>query len=89
MTKTVKEHFENCKQVSQVVDDANALLSKVQRELAVARATLEALIDYQHPKLSMDYPYLIKGDCASPSGAPVHLIKVQIRNINELLGDRA
>ena len=86
-----KAHFENCKQVSQIVDDANALLTKVRDELFVARATLEALAAYQHPKLSMNMPNGI-ADSSNEREKPVppaYVITRQIKRINAILGDRA
>lgn len=90
MTKTVKEHFENCKSVARVVDDANALLTKVQKELCAARATLEALQDEQHPRVRMNVPYHMRtGSRDQMVELPETVIKWQIERINALLGDRA
>ena len=88
---TIKSHFENCKQVSQIVDDANALLTKVRDELFVARETLEKLTEYQHSKLSMPIPYrLYEGSGErEKSVAPAVVISRQVHRINALLGDRA
>jgi len=91
MTDTLKDHFENCKQVSKIVDDANALLTKVQSELFIARETLEALAQYQHPKLAMNMPYRM-ADGQSEREKPVqpaYVISRQVARINALLGDRA
>lgn len=88
MNKTVKEHFEDCKQVSEVVDNANALLTKVQTELKYAREVLEKLVDYQHPKLIIATAYmswLTKDDKMTPD----EMIRAEVRRINNLLGDRA
>lgn len=90
MTKTVKEHFEDCKDVSEIIDNANALLIKCQRELAMARALLDAIKPYQHEMLKMPAPYGWSsrtknlGDCR-----PTSFIEEEIEAINNLLGDRA
>ena len=89
MTKSVKEHFDNCKQVSDIVDDANALLTKVQRELSVAREVLESLIEYQHQKLQMSVPYNIRKTNEEKVVTPAALIRLEITRINKILGDRA
>lgn len=91
MTDTIKAHFENCKQVSQIVDDANALLTKVRDELFVARETLEGLVQYQHPKISMSLPYRLADsrEDREKSVAPAYVISRQVARINALLGDRA
>lgn len=86
MSKTVKEHLEECKQVSDVIESANALLKKVQAELAIARAVLEELREYQHPKLTMPHPYQLD---RSKTSTPKSLIELEIDRINTLLGDRA
>ncbi len=89
MTKnTVKEHFEECKSVSDVIDNANALLTKCQAELMAARDVLEGLIDYQHPKLSLQAPYRLRSG-SDKSLSPTALIELEISRINTLLGDRA
>lgn len=88
MTKTVKEHIANCKQVSQIVEDANALLHKVQSELYVSRAVLEALIEYQHQKMIMRAPSEMRHQ--NSDAVPVaKVIRDEIARINEILGDRA
>lgn len=89
MTKTVKDHFEACRDVSKLIDDANALATKLQAELKVSRAAFEALVDFQHPKLMMDYPYEMRRNNDLKNGTPATVIKSQIERINALLGDRA
>ena len=88
MSKTVKEHFEACKQVSQVIDDANALLTKCKDELHRSRTILELLEPYQHPKLAVPIPYMawLTDEKSMP---PSSLIALAIKRINALLGDRA
>lgn len=88
MSKTVKDHFEDCKQVSDVIDTANALLTKCQRELQVARDVLEALVECQHPKIIMKTPYSLRAQDLEHS-PPDNVIRHEIKRINELLGDRA
>lgn len=91
MTETTKAHFDNCKQVSQILDDANALLTKVRDELFTARETLEKLTEYQHHKLAMPIPYrLAWGDSErEKTVTPAVVIIRQVHRINALLGDRA
>ena len=91
MSETLKAHFENCKQVSQIVDDANALLTKVRDELFTAREALESLIQYQHPKLAMSMPYRLAESASEREKmvAPAAVISRQVGRINALLGDRA
>lgn len=85
---TIKQHFEDCKQVSVVIDNANALLTKTKRALEEARATLEALVEYQHPKLDMRAPYH-QGSGSRDASRPAEVIRVEVARINALLGDRA
>lgn len=99
MSKTVKEHFAACKQVSEVIDDANALLTKCRDELHKARIILEMIGPYQHPKLEVPIgcngwisdqknmpPGWISDEKYMP---PSTLIEIEIKRINALLGDRA
>lgn len=85
---TVKEHFEECKQVSDVIDRANALLVKCRAELSDARDVLDSLKEYQHPKLTMTAPYRLRAK-NDESLTPKALIEREVARINELLGDRA
>jgi hypothetical protein len=71
-----------------VIDNANALLTKTKRALEEARVTLEALAEYQHPKLDMRAPYHHdKGN--RDATRPADVIRVEVARINALLGDRA
>lgn len=86
--KTVKAHLEESDRVEAIVKDANAMVKKLQAELATTRVVLEGLSDYQHPKLQMDVPYQIRlSDDKAMS--PKAVINRQIDRINALLGDRA
>lgn len=88
MSKTVKEHFAACKQVSEVIDDANALLTKCRDELHKARMILEMIGPYQHPKLEVPIGY--NGWISDQKNMPPStLIEIEIKRINALLGDRA
>ncbi|WP_065321743.1 hypothetical protein [Tritonibacter mobilis] len=89
MSKTVKEHFDECQQVSVVIDNANALLTKTRDELIVARSALEDLRKYQHPEMRMDCPYRLRTQRDEGKTTPAIVIDRAVRRINELLGDRA
>ena len=86
--KTVKEHIEESDRVTDIVKNANALVAKLQAELAVSRNTLESLLDYQHPKLRMDVPYPIRTTRDDGKATPASVIHVQTQRINALLGDK-
>ncbi|GAA6162608.1 hypothetical protein NBRC116590_03120 [Pelagimonas sp. KU-00592-HH] len=89
MSKTVKEHIDNSNQVQAIINDANKLVEKLQRELAIARETLDALEKYQHPELSMTLPNHIRSGHRDDPLPPKKTIQIQIERINALLGDRA
>ena len=89
MTKTVKKHLEESDQVTNIVEAANALVKKLQAELALSRETLESLRDYQHPLHKMRVPYGIRNGRNDETGTPVSIIHLQTERINKLLGDRA
>lgn len=87
MAKTVTEHFDDCKQVQDVVANANALLNKTQKQLGECRALLETLAPYQHPMLKVAVKY--RPFAENGEYTPEQLIEGQISRINALLGDRA
>ena len=94
MSMTVKDHFEDCKRVSDVIDNANALLTKTKAELDRARNVLERLVEFQHPKMLMEikFDYRVSellGKSAEKGVDPATLIRAEISAINKLLGDRA
>ena len=90
MAKTVKEHLQESDRVESLVKDANALVKKLQSELAVTRTTLEALSEMQHPKIVMQIPYGLRGNQQNDNDtSPSGVISRQVRRINELLGDKA
>lgn len=89
MTKTVKEHLTESDRVSEIVNEANALVKKLQAELAISRTTLEELSEMQHPKLSMRVPYAIRNKTLDDSASPKSIISCQVDRISALLGDRA
>lgn len=88
MAKTVKEHTDETDQVLKIVNSANALVKKLQAELAISRATLEDLAAMQHPKLVMQVPYAIRGSNTDDKTTPAGVIDRQVKRINELLGDK-
>lgn len=95
MSMTVNDHIEDCKRVSVVIDNANALLTKTKSELERARNVLERLAEYQHPKMVMKIKYdhrisdLVGTKVESDGVDPATLIRAEISAINKLLGDRA
>lgn len=88
--KTVKQHMEACRAVEALIDDSNALVTRLHRGLCQVRETLEALREYQHPKVQMEIPYSLRqSDSNQRVVSPVDLINMQVKHINSLLGDRA
>ena len=88
--KTVKQHLEACRSVESLIDDSNALVTRLQTALQRTRETLERLQEYQHPKLMMTPPFhLTPADSRSRDVSPNQVIKAQIEQVNALLGDRA
>lgn len=88
MAKTVKQHLEESDRVTELVKGANGMVSKLQAELAISRATLDALLEYQHPQLRMDVPYAIRGTRDDGKVTPASIVHKQISRINALLGDK-
>ena len=89
-TETISKHMADCKQVASIIENANALLMKSQKQLAQARDTLEKLREFQHPKMVMQVPYAFqRGGNRDESATPAVVIDRQIAEINSLLGDRA
>lgn len=90
MGKTVKEHLDASDQVAKQIKSADALVIRLKGELSAARATLDILSEYQHPKIRLEIPYHLRCDKNrdTKSCSPRDVIEVQIDRINELLGDR-
>ena len=88
MTDNLEKHFDDCKQVQQVVANANALLLKAQRQLIQAREVLELLLPYQHEKMMVDTPWMKWLTDNQKLSAP-SVIKNEIQILNQFLGDRA
>lgn len=89
MANSVKEHFEDCQQVSKVIKNANALLEKTRDELMIARTALEDLRKYQHPEMRMYCPYHLRQQRDEGKTSPQAVIDRTVERINQLLGDRA
>lgn len=87
MSYTVRSHLEDCKRVSDVVDNANALVIKAKRQLEEARDVLELLRENQHPKLQISVGYRSWADEKHMTGTEI--ADIEIGRINALLGDRA
>lgn len=86
--KTVKDHLEASKALADTIADANALVIKLQKELQLARTTIETLGAWAHPKMIIGPLYgPIWGDKVSLTGDVI--CKMQIERINSVLGDRA
>lgn len=86
--QTITEHLDDCKEVGEVIKQANALLIKAKEELESARRTLETLQPFMHP-LHKVGEYEAKRLTGRDSCTPEVLAKAQVTRINELLGDRA
>lgn len=89
MSKTVKEHMQDSDTVKKIIEDANALVGRLQKELNCARETMEKLTPYQHPLHRMDQPYHLRSERGNDPSAPASVIAAQVARINTLLGDRA
>jgi hypothetical protein len=85
---TIKLHIDKAAEVKAIVDNANALLLKAKSLLEGTRATLEALSEFQHPKLRMEFPYHLRNG-GPETVTPSIVINAQVSRINALLGDRA
>ena len=88
MTDTIKDHLDNCKQVSQVIADANALLTRAHSELLTVRDVLEVLLPYQHEKMIVGTAHRSWSRDKSSMTA-VEVIRVEIDRLNKFIGDRA
>jgi len=89
-TRTVQQHLEACKSVENLLTDSNAMVTRLAAALRATRDTLEALLEYQHPKLAMLPPYHLRANSdPNRSAPPAAVIACQVKRINELLGDRA
>ena len=88
MTDDLKTHFDNCKQVSQVIADANALLERARVELGVARSVLETLLPYQHEKMVVETKWK-SWNREKSSMTAIEVVRCEIDRLNKFLGDRA
>ena len=88
MPKTVQEHFDDCKKVSEVIANANRLLEQTRSELICARTILEKLREFQHPKMEIPIEYMSWFSDRKIMN-PLEVIDLEIARINKLLGDRA
>jgi hypothetical protein len=87
-TENLTDHFANCKQVNQVIADANALLDLARAELIVAREVLEVLQLYQHEKMLVDTKYR-RWNLDKSSMTAIEVAQVAVRRLNKFIGDRA
>lgn len=87
-TDNLNDHFANCKQVSQVIANANALLELARKELVIVRDLLEVLQLYQHEKMIIDTKYRAWNNDKSTMTA-IEVIQVEVRRLNKFIGDRA
>ena len=83
---TVAGHLAEADRIVQHVQEANALVGRLREGLANTRRTLEALLDYQHPKLTMSEPYHQGRE--GNSYPPARIIRAEIERIDLILGDR-
>lgn len=88
---TVAEHMADCKQFSDVLDNANALTSRAKTLLSNIRESLGVMKPAQHDLVKVRMPYHLKhGDVRNDEvGSCSMLIGRQIKQIDVLLGDRA
>lgn len=88
--RTVQQHLQACAKMESLITDSNALLNRLSNMLQQSRSILEALREYQHPKMKMDLPYSYRrGDSNQRDICPGDLIDLHVKQINALLGDRA
>ena len=87
-TENLTDHFANCKQVNQVIADANALLDLARQELIVAREVLEVLQLYQHEKMLVDTKHR-RWNLDKSTMTAIEVAQVAVRRLNKFIGDRA
>lgn len=88
--KTVQQHMQAVEAVSKLLTDTTAQIERLRKALAASRATLEALADYQHPKVKMPAPYHMRASVSNDRDVtPATVIAAQVEAINATLGDRA
>ena len=88
--RTVQQHLQACTKMESLITDSNALLNRLSNMLQQSRSILEALREYQHPKMKMDLPYSYRrSDSNQRDICPGDLIDLHVKQINALLGDRA
>lgn len=87
-TDNLTDHFANCKQVNQVIADANALLDLARRELLIARDVLELLQLYQHERMVVDTRHR-SWSLDKPTMTAIEVAQVEVRRLNKFIGDRA
>ena len=86
---TMKQQADAITTVSKLMGAAMALPERLAKQLREARAVLETLQEYQHPKLSIDLNYSLKDAMGDSRIPPATLIEREIKRINDILGDRA
>jgi len=88
--QTMKTHFGDCKSISTVLDNANALTTRANKLLAQIRESLGAMKKAQHPMVRVDVPHHLR---SGPQGANTttcsDIIGIETKRIDDLLGDRA
>jgi hypothetical protein len=87
-TENLTDHFANCKQVNQVIADANALLDLARQELIIAREVLEVLQLYQQEKMLVDTKHR-RWNLDKSTMTAIEVAQVAVRRLNKFIGDRA
>jgi hypothetical protein len=87
--KNVKQHLAESDALAKMIGDANALVVHLQGELSIARAALENLAEWQHPKLRIGPLYGVAYDRDQKPMTGEAICALHVKRINALLGDRA
>lgn len=88
--KTVQQHMAAVEAVAKLLTDTSTQIERLRGALMKTRATLEQLVDVQHPAVKMPAPYHLRRDGPNDRDVtPATVITAQIAAINAILGDRA
>lgn len=85
----MKQQAEAITTVRNIMAAAMALPERLAKQLREARAVLEDLKEYQHPKIIINTSHAVRAATSLDQLPPAMLIEAEIKRINEILGDRA